>query len=116
MNKIVTFKEFSTNEELSITSPTKGEGGGSALFAKASDAAFGWLGDKFGNNVDTAYKLLKAEIEKQVKEGQISTEDQALAYSQTSMIITEYSVKGKSKEEILQMIKDRLELVKKETL
>ena len=115
MKNIKSFDQY-IKEELSITSPTAGEGGGSKLLAKASDKVFGWLGDKFGNKVDTAHRLLKAEITKQVKEGKISPKDEGLAYSQTKMIITGYAVENKSEEEILQMLKDRLELVKKETL
>ncbi len=114
MNNIKSFEQY-IKEEFFPTA-TKGEHGGSKLLQKVGDKVFGWIGDKTGNKVDTAYRLLKAEIAKQVKEGQISPEDEGFVYSKTKMSITEYAVENKSEEEILKMLKDRLELVKKEEL
>jgi len=114
MKNIKSFDQY-IKEELTHGYDT--DTGGSSLFKKASDKAFGWLGRTvFNNPIDTAYKFIEDEVKRQVESEEIKEKDSDFVISQTNGIITKYSTEGKSEKEIEQMILDKIKKIKEEIL
>jgi hypothetical protein len=113
MKNIKSFDQY-IKEELTHGYDT--DTGGSSLLTKASDAAFGWLGRKFKNPIDTAYKFIEDEVERQVKSKEIKEDEIDLVISRTNGIITKDFIEGKSEKEIEKMILDYIKYMKDEIL
>jgi hypothetical protein len=101
MNKIVTFKEFSKNEELFHGYSAKGEGGG--IGSKTADKIFRKVGKFFGNTADILSDYLASKVE----EDEITQGESDNIYD-----MLEYSCRDKKKDEIHSMVDDKISEMK----
>lgn len=102
MNKIVRFKEFSTNEEWGgFPSATKGEGGG--IGSKTANKVFRKIGKFFGD----CHDIMNDYLIDKVDSGEITQ-------SESDQIFTrlEFECEGKKKPEIYSMVEQEIEKIK----